>query len=53
MEQPLPEYTHHVLNLAINYACKNQSVKKFMNNLTAVWKFTKTTKIFWMLFRVL
>ena len=41
-EQPLPEYTHcrnHKLNLAISYACKNQSMKKFMDNLTSVCNF--------------
>ena len=30
-EQPLAEYTHcrnYILNLAISYACKNQSIKK-------------------------
>ena len=30
-EQPLAEYTHcrnHILNLAISYACKNESIKK-------------------------
>ena len=34
----LAEYTHcrnHILNLAIIYACKNQSIKKVMDNLTA------------------
>ena len=41
-EQPLAEYAHHrnhILNLAISYACKNQSIKKFMDNLTSVCKF--------------
>ena len=36
-EQPLAEYTHsrnHILNLAICFACKNQSIRKFMDNLT-------------------
>ena len=36
-EQPLAEYTHcrnHILNIAISYACENQSIKKFMNMLT-------------------
>ena len=30
-EQPLAEYTHcrnHILNLAISYACKNESIRK-------------------------
>ena len=38
MEQPLAECTHcqnHILNLAISYACKNQSIKKFMDNATS------------------
>ena len=41
-EKPLAEYAHcrnHILNLAISYACKNQSIKKFMDNLTSVCKF--------------
>ena len=41
-EQPLAEYTHcrnHVLNLAISYVCKIQSIKKFMDNLTSVGNF--------------
>ena len=41
-EKPLAEYAHcrnHILNLAISYACKNQSTKKFMDNLTSVCKF--------------
>ena len=43
-EQPLAEYTHcrnHILNLVISYACKNQSIKKFINNLTSVCNFFK------------
>ena len=41
-EKTLAEYAHcrnHILNLAISYACKNQSIKKFMDNLTSVCKF--------------
>ena len=41
-EQPLAEYTHcrnHLLNLAISYACENQSIKKIMDNLTSVCTF--------------
>ena len=38
-QQPLAEYTHcknHILNLAISFACKNQSIKNFIDNLTLV-----------------
>ena len=38
-EQPLVEYIqyrNHLLNLAISCACKNQSIKKVMGNLTSV-----------------
>ena len=38
-EQPLTEYIHcrnHILNLAICFPCKNQSVPKFMDNLTTL-----------------
>ena len=37
-EQPLAEYTHcrnHILNLAISCTCKNQSIKKILDNLTS------------------
>ena len=40
--QPLAEYTqsgNHTLNLAISYACKNQSIKTFVDNLTLVCNF--------------
>ena len=43
-QQPLEEYTHcrnYILNLAISYAFKNQSIKKFMDNLTSVCNFLK------------
>ena len=43
-EQPLAEYSHcrnHILNLAISYTCKNQSIKKFLDNLTSVCIFLK------------
>ena len=38
-EQSLSKYTHywsHILNLAISFACKNQSIQKFIHNLTSV-----------------
>ena len=38
-QQPLAEYTHcgnHIVNLAISFACKNQSIKKFMAYLISV-----------------
>ena len=38
-QQPLAKYTHcrnHILNLAISFAYKNKSVKRFMDNLTSV-----------------
>ena len=38
-EQPLAEYAHyrnHIFNVAVSYACKNQSIKKIMDNLTSV-----------------
>ena len=38
-QQPLAKYTHgrnHILNLANSFACKNQSVKRLMDNLTSV-----------------
>ena len=38
-EQPLAEYTHcrnHILNLAISCTCKNQSIKKILDNLTSL-----------------
>ena len=38
-EQPLAEYPHcknHILNLSIYFACKNQSIGKFMDNLTTL-----------------
>ena len=38
-QQPLAKYTHgrnHILNLAISFANKNRSLKKFMDNLTSV-----------------
>ena len=38
-KQLLAEYTHcrnRILNLAISYACKNQPIKKFVDNLTSV-----------------
>ena len=38
-QQPLAKYTHgrnHILNLANSFACKNQSVKRLMGNLTSV-----------------
>ena len=37
-EQPLVECTHcqnHILTLAISYACKNQSIKNFLDNSTS------------------
>ena len=40
--QPLAEYTqsrNHTLNLAISYACKNQFIKTFVDNLTLVCNF--------------
>ena len=42
MEQHLAEYTHcrnRTLNLAFSYACKNQSTKKIMDDLTSVCNF--------------
>ena len=39
-EQPVAEYTrcrNHILNLAISYPCKNQSIKKIMDNLTSIY----------------
>ena len=30
---------NHIINLAISYACKNHSIKKCMDNLTAVFSF--------------
>ena len=38
-QQPLakyPRFRNHILNLAISFAGKNQSVKRFMGNLTSV-----------------
>ena len=46
-EEPLAEYTHcrnHILNLAISYACKNQYIKKIMNNLTSVCNFFQNSE---------
>ena len=45
-EQPLAEYTYcrnDKSNLAISYACKNQSMKKFMDNLTSVCNFFESS----------
>ena len=43
-EGPLAEYAHcrnHISNLAISYTCKNQSITKFMDNLTSACDFFK------------
>ena len=44
--QPLAECTHcrsHILNLAISCACRNQSIKTFMDNLTSVCNFPENS----------